>query len=202
MSYFLTVISISVISIISYFLGCFSTARLIAKNFKNLNIYKVGSGFADTENLFSNISKPLGILSALIDLGKMTLYLFFLRYFMNLLGYNELVTEIPLFIYGFFLITGHCLPINHNFKGGRGIFTYIGLLLVFMFHPMIYILLIACILIFVFKQIRFAQYFIVFIPPILSIFIGKPRQIIILMIITAFLMGFLNFVVSKRLGEF
>jgi len=117
------------------------------------------------------------------------------------IGYELSAIELPLFIFGFFMIGGHCLPATHKFRGGRGIFTYIGLMLFFVFQPMIYILLIALVIIFLFKQIRFTQYFIVLFPPILSVFWIDSRQVLIMMFVTAFLMGILNFIVAKRLGE-
>ncbi len=46
--------------VVSYALGCLSTARILAKSARSLNIYKVGSGHPDTENIFCNVSKPLG----------------------------------------------------------------------------------------------------------------------------------------------
>ncbi|MDD4156047.1 MAG: glycerol-3-phosphate acyltransferase [Endomicrobiaceae bacterium] len=189
------------ISIASYGIGCFSTARVLAKSFKYLNIYKVGTGFADTENIYSNISKPLGIVAAILDSGKMFLYLSIIKFFFIYAGYEELSLQIPLFIFGFFMIGGHCLPVTHKFRGGRGIFTYIGLMMFFAFQPMIYVLLIAIVIIMLFKQIRFAQFFIVLFPPILSVFWIESRQLLTLMFITAFLMGVLNLIVARRLGE-
>jgi glycerol-3-phosphate acyltransferase PlsY len=47
--------------------GGFSTARILAKSVRSLNIYKVGTGLADTENIFQNVSRPMGILVGLID---------------------------------------------------------------------------------------------------------------------------------------
>jgi glycerol-3-phosphate acyltransferase PlsY len=45
--------------LLSYLLGCFSTARLVAKWAKSLNIYRVGTGHADSENIYENVSHPL-----------------------------------------------------------------------------------------------------------------------------------------------
>lgn len=58
MNFYLYVIAVS---LLSYGLGCFSTARMPAKSFVKLNIYKVGTGYADTENIYCHISKTLGI---------------------------------------------------------------------------------------------------------------------------------------------
>jgi len=53
--------------LLSYLLGCFSTARLVAKWAKSLNIYRVGTGHADSENIYENVSHPLGLMVGAID---------------------------------------------------------------------------------------------------------------------------------------
>ncbi|MCL2063310.1 MAG: glycerol-3-phosphate acyltransferase [Candidatus Cloacimonetes bacterium] len=191
------------ICILSYFLGCFSTARVLAKTYKHLNVYKVGTGLADISNIYHNISKPLGIIAAILDTFIAYIYLRILKYLIISFGFVDISSDLMIFIFGFFIIAGHCLPLTHNFKGGRGIFIYIGLMLIFIPIHLFLILLLAGFLIFFFKQFRFAQYMVVLLPPILCLFLPDiTREMVILMAITAFLMGLLNVLVSKRLGEF
>ncbi|MDD2332072.1 MAG: glycerol-3-phosphate acyltransferase, partial [Candidatus Cloacimonetes bacterium] len=59
-----------IIVVLAYFWGSASTARIVAKSVRSLNIYKVGSGLADTENIYTNVSKPLGILVGALDAAK------------------------------------------------------------------------------------------------------------------------------------
>ncbi|MFA7543503.1 MAG: glycerol-3-phosphate acyltransferase, partial [Candidatus Cloacimonadaceae bacterium] len=63
------------IFILAYLYGSQATARLIAKGARSLNINKVGTGLADTENIYTNISKPLGILVGALDLVKAYVFL-------------------------------------------------------------------------------------------------------------------------------
>jgi len=190
-----------VICLISYILGCFSSASILAKRLKYKNIYKIGSGLADCENIYLNISKTLGIMCGVIDFTKMLVYLWFIQFILSKTEYSCLHGEIMLFVFGFFYIAGHCLPIHNKFKGGRGIFSYIALVMFFMRYEMIGVVVIAAILIWVFKQYRFAQYFIVLVPPVISFLSDKPIGLVRLMTITALLMGVLNYLVSKRFGE-
>lgn len=196
-------IYIAVICLASYLFGCFSTARIIAKTFRSMNIYKVGSGYADTENIFSNISKSLGILVGLIDIAKVYIILWLLSYLHDYLGYSDitLTKNITLFIFGFFLILGHTLPVTNKFKGGRGLFNYTGLMLFFIPIPMLAVLTLSFILVMFFKQIRFSNFLIVLLPPIIAFFVDTDHDLNVIMAITAFLMGVLNFIVCKRLGE-
>lgn len=195
------VLIVPVMIIISYFIGCFSTARIIAKRFKLLNISKVGTGHPDTENIYLNVSKPLGILAGAVDASKMYIYLLLLQYCYNRLGLNDGMTEILLMATGFAMIVGHCLPLTDRFRGGRGLFTFIGYCTFFVFYPMLLVTGLAILVIIFFKQIRFAQYMIVLLPPFVSYFFPSLRDLFLYLLIVSILMGIINFLVSKRLGE-
>ncbi len=99
------------------------------------------------------------------------------------------------------MVIGHCLPITHHFKGGRGFFTYIGFILYFAPYPMMIIIVLAIILVMVFKQMRFAQYMVVMLPPFVNFFFEDDPSFLAKMFIAALLMGIINFIVSKKLGE-
>ena len=191
--------------IVSYLLGCHSFSRLLAKSFRSLNIYKIGSGHPDTENIYSNVSKPLGILAGMMDFCKIYFYFYLIQWiFLKIypaISYAE-IQQNPFFLtIGFFMLIGHCLPVTHHFKGGRGIFTYMGLVTFFAPYPMIIIAIIALLLILFFHQIRFAQYIIVLLPPFINFFFPGGKDFLGRMFIVAILMGIMNFFVSKRLGE-
>jgi glycerol-3-phosphate acyltransferase PlsY len=197
--------------IISYFFGCFSTARMIAKTFKHLNLYKIGTGHPDTENIYSNVSKMLGVLSAIIDISKSYLFLTLLKWLLTGFHMGEpFAHQNWLMLYGLFMLIGHCLPMTHKFRGGRGVLTYIGFIAYFAFTPMVIATGLAVIFIVFFKQLRFGQYSIVILPALFAQLLNvavpyfkgtyQPGFILKLVGIAA-LMGVINLVVSKRLGE-
>lgn len=208
--------------ILSYFYGCFSTARIVTKSVRSLNLERIGSGFADTENIYANVSKPLGILVGVLDIVKGFAYLFLIKFVLVYLDkmnvppdLSGLYTDNILLLYGIFMLIGHCLPLTNHLRGGRGIFTYIGFIAFFAPLPMLLTAVIGLLLIIVFKQIRFAQYLIVLLPVILTqlfasldkYFSFLPQSNVEPLFTTkllgiAILMGILNFVVSKRLKEF
>ena len=164
----------AVILILSYLYGCLSTARIISKSSRSLNIYKVGTGLADTENIYSNISKPMGVLVGALDAAKAYVFLLVVEMLLSLLdrsgavsGVSALYLHNVMLLYGLGMLVGHCLPYTNHFRGGRGIFTYMGFIAYFAFYPMLITSVIAWILVVRFKQIRFAQYLIVILPVIL-----------------------------------
>ena len=197
--------------IISYFFGCFSTSRMIAKTFKHLNIYKVGTGHPDTENIFCNVSKPLGLLSAVIDISKSYLFLTLLKWLFTGFDAGQIFAHNNwLMLYGLFMLIGHSLPLTHKFRGGRGVLTYIGFIGYFALIPMSVATGLALIFIIFFKQMRFGQYSIVILPALIAqlmnTVIPQYRGVyesgfILKLVGIAVLMGIINFVVSKRLGE-
>jgi len=206
-----------VILCLSYLYGCLSTARIISKSSRSLNIYKIGSGLADTENIYSNISKPLGVLVGALDAAKAYLFLLVIELILSLLdrsgavaGVSGLYLHNVMLLYGLGMLVGHCLPYTNHFRGGRGIFTYMGLIAYFAFYPMLITAVIAWILVARFKQIRFAQYLIVILPVIIfQVFYSLlpsyrnelPPYFVPIMLGVALLMGVLNIIVSKKLGE-
>jgi len=205
------------IVIVAYMYGCFSTARIVAKSFRSLDIYKVGTGLADTENIYAHISKPLGVLVGALDVAKAYLFLKVAQLLLILLDGTGLIPGVDLIyapnymlVYGLGMLVGHCLPVTHRWKGGRGIFTYTGFMAYFAFYPMMITMVIAWILIAFYRQIRFAQYLIVILPVILAqVFYSfipmfrkeLPPYFLGMMLGVALFMGVLNFVVSKKLGE-
>ena len=186
--------------IISYLAGCFSTSRIIAKSFRSLNIYKIGTGHPDTQNIYHNISKPLGFFAGIVDFSKIYIYLFLLNLVLGRY-YSSIATQNHFLVLGFVMIVGHSLPITHHFKGGRGIFTYMGFFAFFAPYPLIIVAVLALIIILVFNQIRFAQYMVVLLPPFLSFFFQGTKVFSGKLFLAAILMGIINLFVSKRLGE-
>lgn len=208
--------------LLSYLYGCFSTARILAKSVRSLNIYKVGTGFADTENIYANISKSLGLLTGILDIVKSYAFLFFLHFVLAYMDRMALPPDLSvlystsfMMLYGVAMLIGHCLPLTNKLRGGRGIFTLLGIYAFFTFYPTMLTGLLALVLVFLFHQVRFAQYTIVILPVILTqicssfafcSMLNSPQSISPLfttkLLGMAVLMGVLNFIVSKKLGEF
>ena len=201
------------IILLSYLLGCFSTARVVAKSAKSLNIYRVGTGHPDSENIYSHVSRPLGLMVGAMDAGKVYIYLLVVRWLLTyafphyagLHMAHEYATRNWMLVYGSMMVIGHCLPVTHHFKGGRGIFTYSGYVAYFAFWPMFIVAALASFIFFRFHQTRFAQYMLVLLPPfgihISNEFFGTSYPSITHMLIAAILMGVLNYIVSKQKGE-
>ena len=107
----------------SYFLGSIPFGLIITKIFLNQDIRDVGSGNIGTTNVLRTGKKSLAIAPLIFDILKGYLsVLITLIYFNNLIYFSALICFI-----------GHIFPIWLKFKGGKGVATYLGIILALSF---------------------------------------------------------------------
>jgi glycerol-3-phosphate acyltransferase PlsY len=190
------------VMILAYFIGNLSSARFIAKTFRHLKICKIGTGRPDTENIYKNVSKSLGILVGLLDFLKVYVFLALTDYLFSYFEITKkLATPSHIFIFGVMMILGHVFPLIHKFIGGRGIFHYIAVMAYFAFYPLVIVAVLIAVTLLIFKQLRFSQYMIVLLPPLVNLFFNSTKAIETRLILLALFMGVLNFIGSKQRGE-
>jgi glycerol-3-phosphate acyltransferase PlsY len=106
-----------ILIILSYLIGCFSSAYFIGKLFKNMDIRVHGSGNAGATNAVRVLGKKLGVLTFLLDFIKGIIAV--------LIGYRLLGLNGGL-IAAICSVVGHDFPVFLGFKGGKGVATTIG----------------------------------------------------------------------------
>ena len=116
-----------ILAIISYFVGNFSSARIVAKS-KHDDITKHGSGNPGTLNTWRAFGFWAGIITFVLDMIKGLVPVLIAYYaFKHIDGCSS---EIAVYVAGFSVVLGHIFPVLHHFKGGKGIATSIGVFLV------------------------------------------------------------------------
>jgi glycerol-3-phosphate acyltransferase PlsY len=119
-----------IISILcAYLLGSVPSAVWISKIFYNIDIREHGSGNAGTANTFRVLGAKAGIPVFIIDVlkGTLAVLLSFLFFNKDIYGLNFI--EIKL-ILGLSALVGHIFPVFANFKGGKGVATLLGVMLI------------------------------------------------------------------------
>lgn len=116
-----------ILGIVSYLVGNFSSARLVAK-FKHDDITKHGSGNPGTLNTWRAFGFWAGILTFVLDMLKGLLPTL-IAYF-GFKYVNGCSSEVAVYVAGFSVVLGHIFPVFYGFKGGKGIATSIGVFLV------------------------------------------------------------------------
>jgi|TARA_B100001741_G_C16535279_1_gene591603 glycerol-3-phosphate acyltransferase PlsY len=107
--------------ILSYLIGSISGSMIIGK-FKKVDIREMGSGNAGGTNAFRTQGTLFALGVIIIDIFKG----FAATYYIGM-GFGD-VSSLSL-ICGFASVIGHIYPIYHQFKGGKGAGTLIGVLL-------------------------------------------------------------------------
>ena len=112
----------------AYLLGSVPFGFLVAKA-KGLDIRQVGSGNIGATNVFRCVSKPLGVLTFLLDLGKGVAGCCLIPW-LPTIGFGVGAVDLSFRVTcGFLTVAGHNWTIFLGFKGGKGIATSAGLLL-------------------------------------------------------------------------
>ena len=112
-------INLIIVAIYSYLLGSIPFGLILTKLFLKKDIRDVGSGNIGTTNVLRTGKKSLAGATLLLDLlkGYLSVIITF-NYFQDLISYSALLCFV-----------GHIFPIWLKFKGGKGVATYLGVIL-------------------------------------------------------------------------
>ena len=112
-------INFIIVAVYSYILGSIPFGLILTKIFLKKDIRKIGSGNIGTTNVLRTGNKTLAITTLILDLlkGYFSIAITFI-YFDNLISYSALICFI-----------GHIFPVWLKFKGGKGVATYLGVIL-------------------------------------------------------------------------
>jgi len=110
-----------------YLLGSIPFGLVLTRAAGLGDIRQIGSGNIGATNVLRTGRKDLALATLLLDAGKAGIALFIAR----LLAGPEAPYQIELgLVAGFCAFIGHCFPVWLGFKGGKGVATYFGLLIV------------------------------------------------------------------------
>ena len=112
-------INLIIVATYSYLLGSIPFGLVLTKIFLKKDIREIGSGNIGTTNVLRTGKKSLAVTTLVLDLlkGYFSIIITF-TYFENLISYSALICFI-----------GHIFPVWLKFKGGKGVATYLGVIL-------------------------------------------------------------------------
>ena len=108
----------------SYFLGTISPSYFLGKVLKGVDIRKQGTGNAGTVNAYHVLGKWPAVLTALFDISKGLLPMFFVHF----LGASPALIHMV----GIMAIVGHVFPFYLQYKGGQGVATATAILIYYL----------------------------------------------------------------------
>lgn len=121
--------------LVAYLLGSINTAVIVTKIFtKGGDIRMMGSGNAGFTNVLRSVGKVPAILTIVCDLLKSVVAVLIGGWIFAMLSSgmpdSEAIVRLGKYLCGFFCILGHSFPAYFKFKGGKGIVTAAGMMLV------------------------------------------------------------------------
>lgn len=107
--------------ILAYLLGSFSSAYVIGKTVKDIDIRQHGSGNSGATNALRVMGRQIGLLTFFFDFGKGIISI--------LIG-RALLGDLGGLLAGISVVVGHNWPIFIGWKGGKGVAASLGVLLI------------------------------------------------------------------------
>lgn len=117
----LTATAIAASLVIGYFLGSIPFGFLLTRMAGLGDVRKIGSGNIGATNVLRTGNKPLAAATLLLDALKATAA--------AVLAQHLFGSELAGLLGGFAAFIGHLFPVWLGFKGGKGVATYVGMLL-------------------------------------------------------------------------
>jgi|TARA_B110000881_G_scaffold35747_1_gene28352 glycerol-3-phosphate acyltransferase PlsY len=108
-----------IIALGSYLLGSIPFGFILTKIFLKKDIRDIGSGNIGATNAFRTGNKSLGYATLGLDITKAIVTILYIKF-----NYPDYI-----FISSLCVFLGHVFPIWLKFKGGKGVATYVGILL-------------------------------------------------------------------------
>ena len=108
-----------IIALSAYLIGSIPFGFLLAKLFLNKDIRDIGSGNIGATNVLRTGNKLIGFTTLLLDISKAVLPVIFIKF-----NYQDYI-----YIASLSVFLGHVFPVWLKFKGGKGVATYVGILL-------------------------------------------------------------------------
>lgn len=124
MSWELTGPYIALAVMLGYLIGSVPSGVIVARLMNLGDLRSIGSGNIGATNVLRTGNKAAAALTLFFDMGKGWLAVFALTY-----CYGDLMGQVA----GFGAFVGHCFPVWLRFKGGKGVATFLGIMLGFSF---------------------------------------------------------------------
>ncbi len=114
----------------AYLLGSIPSGLWIGRKFFQIDIRQHGSGNLGATNSFRILGKKAGTIVLLMDLLKGSISVLLLKQ-MDLHGVSPLIIAL-------FAVIGHTYPVFANFKGGKAVATFAGVILAY--QPVLFLI--------------------------------------------------------------
>ncbi len=116
-----------IVAIIAYVIGSINFSVLISKKMAGFDVREKGSGNAGTTNMLRSVGKKAAAITLLCDILKGVVSILIALIAGNIV--KDVDKAVLVQIAGILVVVGHTFPIFFEFKGGKGVATSLGVIM-------------------------------------------------------------------------
>ncbi|MCI8641278.1 MAG: glycerol-3-phosphate 1-O-acyltransferase PlsY [Clostridia bacterium] len=158
-----------IMAIVAYLIGSINFSVIISKKIAGFDVREKGSGNAGTTNMLRSVGKTAAAITLVCDILKGVIAIV-ISIVLGKIG-KELNAELLLQIAGIAVVLGHTFPIFFGFKGGKGVATSLGILLMSNWQIGLICLVFALVLIILTRMVSLGSCTAAILFPVLTLFI-------------------------------
>lgn len=160
-----------IVAIIAYLMGSVNFSILISKKMAGFDVREKGSGNAGTTNMLRSVGKKAAAITLICDILKGVVSIVIAIIVGNIV--KNLDRELLLQIAGIAVVIGHTFPIFFGFKGGKGVATSLGVLLMSNWQIGLICLVFALVLMVLTRMVSLGSCGAAVLFPVLTLFINQ-----------------------------
>ena len=182
-----------IIAIIAYAIGSISFSVIFSKKIAGFDVREKGSGNAGSTNVLRTVGKKAAALTLICDILKGVVAILIAVLVGNIV--KDIDRALLVQIASIAVVVGHTFPIFFGFKGGKGVATSLGVLLIVNWQIGLICLVFALVIMILTKMVSAGSVLAAILFPVLTLFIGKeyfivPGNYLIFSIIMALIVAF------------
>ena len=159
-----------IMAIIAYAIGSINFSVIFSKKFAGFDVREKGSGNAGTTNMLRSVGKKAAAITLICDILKGVIAIGIAI----ILGYiPDMNKELLIQIAGVCVILGHTFPVFFGFKGGKGVATSLGVLLLSNWQIGLICLVFALVLMILTRMVSLGSCAAAILFPVLTLFINE-----------------------------
>ncbi len=159
------------VAIIAYAIGSVNFSIIFSKKFAGFDVREKGSGNAGTTNMLRSAGKGLAALTLICDILKGVVAILLALGIGKIA--NDSTPEILVQIAGIFAVIGHTFPVYFGFRGGKGVATALGILLLTNWQIGLICLVFAIVVMALTRMVSLGSIMAAILFPVLTIFISE-----------------------------
>lgn len=157
------------VAIIGYAIGSVNFSIIFSKKIAGFDVRDKGSGNAGTTNMLRTAGKGLAALTLICDILKGIIAVL-IAWWIGKIN-HDVKPDVLIQLAGFFAVVGHTFPVYFGFKGGKGVATSLGILLIVNWQIGLICLVFALLVMIFTKMVSVGSIMAAILFPVLTLFI-------------------------------